>query len=572
MDYLDEIAENSITWTRPSPMDSTDRTRTNTTTSSRTVFKLREDDNMSAKISMLTKEIKALKIKGSKSVSATFREDPIDVCKIYHEINHATNECASLSSFLNVPEEQVHSFNSYWPNNSSYSNNYNPNMRNHPYLSYKSDNMLNPPAPRNFNSPHASSLSSSRTSLEDALSTFIQRQNKQNQKFESMLTRLDEEVRETRSHITRLTNSLSGIERGKLPSQTQPNPINQNLKIGSKDKHEEVKAVTILRSGKEINKNSSLVTKKSKETSVEKEKDESKSLGFGEFEQCPIPPPFPQALKLPRKLDTISEILEHLHQVKINLPLLHVIKQVSTYAKVIKDLCTIKRKHHVKKIVFLTEQVSTVIQHKTPLKYKDPGCPTISCTIGDYIMEHALLDLGASVNLIPLSIYQKLGLGELKPTLVTLQLADRSIRESRGIVKDVLVKIEQFYYPVDFIVLDYQSILHPSVHTPIILGRHFLATANTLINCKNGRMQLTFGSMTLELNIFHVAKQPHEDDDCAYVNLIGVVVQEEFNKNYFSDPHEILLNNFVSSYDLECDIHVSENFSLLDSSQILEEQ
>ena len=83
-------------------------------------------------------------------------------------------------------------------------------------------------------------------------------------------------------------------------------------------------------------------------------------------------------------------------------------------------------------------------------------------------------------------------------------------------------------------------------------------------------MKLTFGSMTLELNIFHVAKQPHEDDDCAYVNLIGVV--EEFNNNCFSDPFETLLHNSVDSYDLECDIHVSENFSLLDSSQVLEEQ
>ena len=187
-------------------------------------------------------------------------------------------------------------------------------------------------------------------------------------------------------------------------------------------------------------------------------------------------------------------------------------------------------------------------------------------------MEHALLDLGANVNLIPFSVYQKLGLGELKPTSVTLQLADHFIREPRGIVEDVLVKIEQFYYPVDFIVLDYHPVLHPSVHTPIILDRHFLAIANALINCRNERMQLTFGSMTLELNIFHEAKQPHEGDDCAYVNLIGVVVQEEFNKNCFSDPLETLLNNFVGSYDLECNIHVSENFSLLDSSQVLEEQ
>ena len=78
--------------------------------------------------------------------------------------------------------------------------------------------------------------------------------------------------------------------------------------------------------------------------------------------------------------------------------------------------------------------------------------------------------------------------------------------------------------------------------------------------------------MTLELNIFHVAKQPHEDDDYAYVNLIRAVVQEEFNKNCFYDPLETFLNNYVGSYDLDCDIHVSENISLLDSSQVLEEQ
>ena len=88
---------------------------------------------------------------------------------------------------------------------------------------------------------------------------------------------------------------MSGIERGKLTSQTQPNPINQNLKIGFKDKHEKLKAVTILRSGKEIDKSSPLVTKKSKETIVEKEKDEIEPLGLDDIEQCPIPPPFPQA-------------------------------------------------------------------------------------------------------------------------------------------------------------------------------------------------------------------------------------------------------------------------------------
>ena len=94
--------------------------------------------------------------------------------------------------------------------------------------------------------------------------------------------------------------------------------------------------MTILRSRKEIDKSSPLVTKKSKETPVEKEKDEIESLGLDDIEKCLIPPPFPQALKLLKKLDTTFEILEHLHQVKINFPLLQVIKQVPAYAKVIK--------------------------------------------------------------------------------------------------------------------------------------------------------------------------------------------------------------------------------------------
>ena len=97
----------------------------------------------------------------------------------------------------------------------------------------------------------------------------------------------------------------------------------------------------------------------------------------------PVRVPFPQAIRPATKAaDPNGEILEHLRQVKINLPLLHVIKKVPTYAKVLKDLCTMKRKHHVKKTAFLTEQASAVIEQKTPPKYKDPGCPTISCHIG----------------------------------------------------------------------------------------------------------------------------------------------------------------------------------------------
>ena len=190
------------------------------------------------------------------------------------------------------------------------------------------------------------------------------------------------------------------------------------------------------------------------------------------------------------------------------------IKQVPFYAKFVKDLCTMKRELNINKKAFLTEQVSAIIQCKTPIKYKDSRCPTISVNVGDTYFEKALLDLGASVNLLPYSMYKQLGLEELKPTSITLALVDRSIKIPRGMIEDVLVQVDKFYYPVDFIVLDKDSIASGPNHVPIILGRPFLATKNALINCRNGMMHLTFGNMTLELNIFHICKRyPNQDED-----------------------------------------------------------
>ena len=189
---------------------------------------------------------------------------------------------------------------------------------------------------------------------------------------------------------------------------------------------------------------------------------------------------------------------------KVNIPLLDIIKQVPVYAKFLKDLCTIKKGLGIEKKAFLTEQVSAIIQSKNPVKYKDPGSPTISVNIGGTCIDKSLLDVGASVNLLPYSVYKQLGLGELKPTNITLSLADRSVKIPKGIVEDVLVKVDKFYYPVDFVVLDTEPIENEPNHVPIILGRPFLATANAIINCRNGVMQLTFGNMTLELNIFHL--------------------------------------------------------------------
>ena len=105
MDYLDEIAENSNTWNGPSPLDSTDRNKSNTTTSEGSVFRLRERENMSAKINLLTKETEALKLRGSRGVNAVYKEEPKEACQICQEIDHTPSACKLLSQFLNMPEE-----------------------------------------------------------------------------------------------------------------------------------------------------------------------------------------------------------------------------------------------------------------------------------------------------------------------------------------------------------------------------------------------------------------------------------------------------------------------------------
>ena len=274
---------------------------------------------------------------------------------------------------------------------------------------------------------------------------------------------------------------------------------------------DEVKAIITLRSGKELKH----LTPKAVEQGKEVEEAEPEEVVTKETAlKNSTPPSFPQALKAKKKAINQVEILEVLRQVKVNIPLLDMIKQVPTYAKFLKDLCTVKIGLNVDKKAFLTEQVSTIIQCKTPVKYKDPGCPTTSVNIGGTCVEKALLDLGASVNLVPYSMYKKLGLGELKPTSITLSLIDRSIKLPKGIVEYVLIPVDKFYYLVDFVVLDTKPAAAGANYVPIILGRPFLATSNAIINCRNGVIQLTFRNMTLELNIFHLSKkhmQPVED-------------------------------------------------------------
>ncbi|XP_052290903.1 uncharacterized protein LOC127900312 [Citrus sinensis] len=281
-------------------------------------------------------------------------------------------------------------------------------------------------------------------------------------------------------------------------------------------------------------------------------------LTHEEITNSSLVPPFPQALIKPKKSNHSPEIYEVFKQVKVNIPLLDVIKYVPSYAKFLKDLCTVKMKHKVQKRAFLAEQVSSILSTNSALKYKDPGCPTISCTIGDHKIGHVLLDLGASVNLLPYSVYQQLNLGELKPTSTTLLLADRSIKVPRGIIENVLVQVDKFIYPVDFIVLEMEPNANECKQIPVILGRPFLTIVNVLINYRNGLMNLSFGNMTLELNVFNMCKQPYhqEDDDNENeeIDLIEPIIKEHIQDGNFTNSAEICFaGSFESSKELDFD-------------------
>ncbi|KAM1088002.1 hypothetical protein ACFX2B_013337 [Malus domestica] len=127
--------------------------------------------------------------------------------------------------------------------------------------------------------------------------------------------------------------------------------------------------------------------------------------------------------------------------------------------------------------------------------------PPFPQRIGNHLFDQALLDLGASINLLPYALYQELRLGELKPTLITLQLADKSVKRPRGILEDVLVKVNEFILPADFVVLDMEE-SSMSSSLPIILGRPFMITADTKICVKKGTISMKVNGEKIEFKVF----------------------------------------------------------------------
>ncbi|GKD27324.1 DNA-directed DNA polymerase, partial [Tanacetum coccineum] len=182
---------------------------------------------------------------------------------------------------------------------------------------------------------------------------------------------------------------------------------------------------------------------------------------------------------------------------------------------------------------------SAILLNKLPSKEKDPGSFTIPCDIGQLHINNALADLGASISLMSYTMYEKLGLGEPKATRMSLELADRSIQDPRGIIKNVLIKVDKFVLQIDFVILDKPE----DSRVPIILERPFLATARAMIDVFNKKITLRVGDDEVIFDVDQSIKRPPtEDDECYGVDDLDDTINAEVQDLLANEEPESFLS------------------------------
>ncbi|GKB47575.1 DNA-directed DNA polymerase [Tanacetum coccineum] len=194
------------------------------------------------------------------------------------------------------------------------------------------------------------------------------------------------------------------------------------------------------------------------------------------------------------------------------------------YAKFFKGFLTNKARLEEASTITMNERCSAVLLNKLPSKEKDQGSFTIPCDIGQLHTNNALADLGASIRLMPYMMYKKLGLGEPKATRMSLELADRSIQYPRGRIKNVLIKVDKFVLPIDFVILD----MPKDSRVTIILGRPFLATVRAMIHVFNKKITLRVGDDEVIFDVDQSIKRPPaKDDECYEVDDLDDAINAE---------------------------------------------
>ncbi|XP_057802485.1 uncharacterized protein LOC131017780 isoform X2 [Salvia miltiorrhiza] len=427
--------------------------------------------------------------------------------------------------------------------NDPFSNTYNPGWRNHPNFRWRQQEpgmyAPNPPQagqyahtarPAPSSAPNMNDIMKSLAQSSEIVKNLVQSQQAFQHETQAALSNMGTQITQLATQVNKLQ-----ANQGRLPSVTEMNP------------KENASAVTT-RSGR------ILVEPQLKQQDKEEKPDEAKDDAISEkspestepssskvsgkpkvsIPQSLIAPPFPSRLAQNKRIEEEKDILEIFKKVEINLPLLDAIKQVPRYAKFLKELCSKKMKFGNDARIRVSENVSAVLQRKLPQKCRDPGMFTIPCIIGNKTVERAMLDLGASINVMPYSMYKDLQLGPLKDTRVIIQLADRSTAYPEGVVEDVLVKVNDLIFPVDFYIVDMDDSAKQSL---ILLGRPFMKTAKAKIDVDSGMLSFEFDGDVVTFNIFEAMKHVEDPESVFMIDVIDHLV-EEFVENFREDELE----------------------------------
>ncbi|XP_045831437.1 uncharacterized protein LOC123922791 [Trifolium pratense] len=498
------------------------------------MYEISNMDHINAKLDALTQKIESLTNAPKATVAATIQN-----CELCGAQGHAITECRLLTE---APTDQV---------NYTQGNSYNQNQRNHPYLSYNSNNALYvpgqapTPSPPGFQKPAQNAPMKS--NLELMMENFIAVQTQTNKEVLNQNIHTSEQIKQLTSRLDVLTTHNKMLETqiaqvaqqqastsapaGIFPGQPQPNPRGH------------VNAV-ILQSGTQydgptdpITKNPAMQPNKTTEKESEPKEKEDSGEETKEKEKPYVPPPpykppipYPQRLVQSKNVGQFKKFVELLQKLNITIPFTEAITQMPSYAKFLKDILTNKKKIEEEETVMLTAECSSILQNNMPPKLKDPGSFSIPCVIGKHVIDRALCNLGASISLMPMPICEKLKLGELIPTKMSIQFADRSVKYPLGILENVPVRIGQFFIPTDFIVMD----ITEDSNTPIILGRPFLATAGAIIDVKKGKLTFEVGEEKVEFILTQFMNASAIEDSCYMLDVVkecGKEMEKDKTKN-----------------------------------------
>ncbi|XP_019241859.1 PREDICTED: uncharacterized protein LOC109221880 [Nicotiana attenuata] len=332
------------------------------------------------------------------------------------------------------------------------------------------------------------------SSLDDLLYKYIKVTDENMESQNSSLKNLE-------IQLSQLAALVSEKIQGPLPSNTKKNP------------KEHLKAIT-LRSGKKLDEpftdqleqqvNNGKNVETPSEPSEEKEVKKKEEKNIEKLTPLPVTIPFPQKMKREKLDNQFAKFLEILKQIHINIPFTDALLQMPSYAKSVVKLLS--------------------------------SSFTIPCTLGGVYFEKALCDSGASISLMPFSIFKKLDLGEIKDTSVSLQFADQSTKKPKGIIENVLVRVDKFVFPVDFIVLEMKE----CPNEPIILGRPFLATGRAIIDVHQGQLILRVDEERVIFDMQKILRYSGDEtsSSCFSIDMISYLTDEFKDDQLIPDSME----------------------------------